>query len=75
MALPISNMSKISSWLTKLPRYNEPRKWGESRPGEVYIAAEMPGNPSWESRNPKQPIQSVRTRSDAMSKLLSTVVY
>ena len=29
------------------------RKWGESRPGEGYIQAEMPGNPSWERRNPQ----------------------
>jgi len=30
------------------------REWGESRPGEAYIQVEGPGNPSWESRNPRQ---------------------
>ena len=29
------------------------RGWGESRPGEAYIQVEGPGNPSWESRNPR----------------------
>ena len=29
------------------------REWGESRPGEMYIQVEGPGNPSWERRNPR----------------------
>jgi hypothetical protein len=29
------------------------REWGESRPGEAYRQVEGPGNPSWESRNPR----------------------
>ena len=32
--------------------YNTPRKWGESRAGEMYPQIEGPGNPSWEARNP-----------------------
>ena len=29
------------------------RKWGESRPGEMYVQVEGPGNPSWEKRHPE----------------------
>lgn len=31
----------------------QPRKWGESRPGEMYMQVEGPGNPSWEKRHPE----------------------
>ena len=34
-------------------RPNQPRRWGESRPGEMYPQVEGPGNPSWERRNPR----------------------
>jgi len=30
------------------------REWGESRPDEMYIQVEGPGNPSWEERNPRR---------------------
>ena len=36
------------------PREPRRREWGESRPDEVYIQVEGPGNPSWESRNPER---------------------
>ena len=39
-----------------------PRKWGETRPGEMYPQVEGPGNPSWERRNPQ-------SNSNAPSKL------
>ncbi len=34
------------------PNEREERRWGESRPDEMYIQIEGPGNPSWERRNP-----------------------
>ena len=30
-----------------------PRQWGESRPGEMYVQVEGPGNPAWEKRHPE----------------------
>lgn len=33
-------------------RPTTPRGWGESRPGEMYVQWEGPGNPSWERRHP-----------------------
>ena len=32
---------------------SQQRKWGESRPGEMYFQVEGPGNPSWEKRHPE----------------------
>ncbi len=30
-----------------------PRPWGETRPGEMYVQVEGPGNPAWEKRHPE----------------------
>ncbi|HKE97422.1 MAG TPA: hypothetical protein VKG45_00610 [Actinomycetes bacterium] len=29
------------------------RAWGQTRPGEMYVQVEGPGNPSWEARHPE----------------------
>jgi len=41
-------------WVKKSTKRPAQRKWGESRPGEMYVQWEGPGNPSWEARHPDQ---------------------
>jgi hypothetical protein len=43
-----------------VPTPREKRGWGETRPGEMYIQVEGPGNPSWERRNPERGPQNWR---------------
>ena len=45
------------------------REWGESRPDEMYIQIEGPGNPSWEARNPVR-----RSRNPSGSELIARLL-
>merc|ERR1711964_813395 len=49
----VTDEREAKSAKDKAPKSGSARQWGESRPGEMYIQVEGPGNPSWEQRNPQ----------------------
>ena len=52
LPVPYPDRGEREVTIQPVPPPREERRWGESRPDEMYIQIEGPGNPSWERRNP-----------------------